>query len=146
MQKPMAYISVKLVLLREWVILKLNKIKFKINFEPKLTLFIILKFMLLVSLSTLKKTHGYCCSSQYGMKPLNWLLGSESAVEARKLILSCRTLMMTVMYRRWVKSSVMWCCLTGTTYKERYCDRTSTILESIQFFCCVGQWYIIVYY
>ena len=47
-----------------------------INFEPKLTLFSILNFMLHLSLLTLR-THGHCCSRECGMKPKNVLQGLE---------------------------------------------------------------------
>ena len=84
------------------------KIKFKIIFQIKLTLFLIFKFVLYLSLLTLR-THDHCCSTQCGMKPMNMLSKSESAVKARKLILSCQILIMT-------KSSAMWCHLT---YNEK---------------------------
>ena len=78
------------------------KIKCKIKFEPKLTLFLILEFTLLLSLLALR-THGHCCSMQWGMKQLNMLSRSESAVEARWSISSCQTLM--------TKNSAIWCRL-----------------------------------
>ena len=62
----------------------------KIDFEPKLTLFWILEFMLLLSL----RTHGHCYSTQHGMKPMNTLSRSKSTVKVRTLISSCQTLVM----------------------------------------------------
>ena len=64
------------------------KINFKIKFELKITLFLILESMLYLSLLTLR-THGHCCSMPCRMKvQLNALSRSEITVRTRKLILS----------------------------------------------------------
>ena len=73
------------------------------------------------------RTHGHCCSTQCGMKLMSMLSKSKGTVKARRLILSCQTLMMT-------KSWAMWCHLTCTdsiqrcTIWEEFKDRTFTIL------------------
>ena len=68
-------------------------IKFKVNFELKLTLLLILEFILLLSLLT-SRDHNHCCSTQCVRKPLNRLSRSESTAKSRKLISSCQTLML----------------------------------------------------
>ena len=57
--------------------IKFLRIKFKINFELKLTF-----FMLYLSLLTLR-IYGHCCSMQCGMKPMNMPSRSENTVEAK---------------------------------------------------------------
>ena len=120
------------------------KIKFKVNFELGLTLFLILEYMLLLSFLTIRTQwpcHGHCCSTQSEMESINMLLRSESKVKARRLILSCQNLIMTKISA----ASHVLTAYKGVPYGKNFkidIGRHAVV----QFFCCAGQWYISIYF